>query len=479
MIQLPVELQRGCIDFLSDDLATLKALRLVNKGFHELASESLFRTVSFTNVGNSPERFLNIIHSSLQKHVRHAIINTSEHPDREQNEEDEDEEQDDDDDDNGRYLADGPDILCTFADAITQLPQLESLKRTELKFSSICTVEDYTHTRYRDTMLQIREDENFRAKIQDLCFQALAQSESFESLTIQNLQDAMPQDVMESKSFLAVRERLTELRLRILRYHVEPEGGQSTYADAQHNGLRRFLPKYWLKPTTNQLTRLTLDCDCLWGVWPFTDFREVEPFPHLKSLCFGNWTIAHDWQVDWIVAHGATLETLLLCGCGVVRYLALLDRGMKANFPQLLPQTGDDETDDEDDEGSDDEGDDEFDSFGLSYGPEWEMEPDIRWHHLFERFRVGLQRLRYFKSGYSQDYPFDSRYNMRPDHPMNAYYSLDCRKPPGFEPIGWDVYEPELEEEAQRRQETDLQEEDRRALTALMETVEQRVVEAI
>lgn len=255
MIQLPVELQRGCIDFLSDDLATLKALRLVNKGFHELASESLFRTVSFTNVGNSPERFLNIIHSSLRKHVRHAIINTSENPDGEQNEEDEDEEEDDDDDDNGKYLADGPDILCTFADAITRLPQLESLKRIELKFSSICTVEDYTHTRYRDTMLQIREDESFRAKIQDLCFQALAQSESFESLTIQNLQDAMPQDVMESKSFLAVRERLTELRLRILRYHVEPEGGQSTYADAQHNGLRRFLPKYWLKPTTNQLTR--------------------------------------------------------------------------------------------------------------------------------------------------------------------------------------------------------------------------------
>ncbi|KAI4713117.1 hypothetical protein J4E89_002095 [Alternaria sp. Ai002NY15] len=323
MIQLPVELQRGCIDVLSDDLATLKALRLVNKGFHELASESLFRTVSFTNVGNSPERFLNIIHSSLRKHVRHAIINTSEHPDREQNE---DEEEDDDDDDNGKYLADGPDILCTFADAIAQLPQLESLKRIELKFSSVCTVEDYTHTRYRDTMLQIREDENFRAKIQDLCFQALAQSESFESLTIQNLQDAMPQDVMESKSFLAVRERLTELRLRILRYHAEPEGGQSAYADAQHNGLRRFLPKYWLKPTTNQLTR---------------------------------------------------------------------------------------------------------------------------------------------------------RYNMRSDHPMTAYYSLDCRKPPGFEPIGWDVYEPELEEEAQRRQETDLQEEDRRALTALMETVEQRIVEAI
>lgn len=62
---------------------------------------------------------------------------------------------------------------------------------------------------------------------------------------------------------------------------------------------------------------------------------------------------------------------------------------------------------------------------------------------------------------------------------MTAYYSLDCRKPPGFEPIGWDVYEPELEEEAQRRQETDLQEEDRCALTALMETVEQRIVEAI
>ncbi|KAI4955987.1 hypothetical protein J4E91_000197 [Alternaria rosae] len=296
MLQLPVELQRSCVDFLSDDLATLKALRLVNKGFHELASESLFRTVSFTNVKSSPERFANIVHSSLRNYVQNVIINTSDHPDEDEDEDEE--EEDDDDDDNGKYLADEDKILCTFSDAIARLAQLERLKRVELKFSSICTVDDYTHTRFRDTMVEVEEDEYFRAKIQDLCFQALAQSESFESLMIQNLQDAMPQDIMESTNFLAVRERLTELQLRILRYHVEPEGQQSTYADAAHNGLRRFLPKYWLKPTTNRLTRLTLDSDCFWGVWPFMDLREVQPFPHLKSLCFGGWTIAHDWQVD-------------------------------------------------------------------------------------------------------------------------------------------------------------------------------------
>lgn len=256
MLQLPVELQRSCGDFLSDDLATLKALRLVNKRFHELASESLFRTVSFTNVKSSPERFANIVHSPLRKYVRNVIINTSDHPDEDDNEDEEEEDDDDDDDDdNGKYLADEDKILCTFSDAIARLAQLERLKRIELKFSSICTVDDYAHTRFRDTMVEVEEDEYFRAKIQDLCFQALAQSDSLESLTIQNLQDAMPQDVMESKSFLAVRERLTELQLRILRYHVEPEGQQSTYADATHNGLRRFLPKYWLKPTTNQLTQ--------------------------------------------------------------------------------------------------------------------------------------------------------------------------------------------------------------------------------
>ena len=235
MLQLPVELQRSCIDFLSNDLATLKALRLVSKGFHELASESLFRTVSFTNVENSPERFLNIFHSSLRKHVRHAIINTSDHPDEQ--------------------VEGYPDILSTFADAIAKLAQLEGLKRVELKFSSVCTVDDYVMTRYRENMVEVEESESFRAEIQDLCFQALAQSESFESLTIQNLQDAMPRNIMESKSFLAVRERLTELQLRILRYHMNPQEGRETWADAAHNGLRRFLPKYWLKPTTNRLTR--------------------------------------------------------------------------------------------------------------------------------------------------------------------------------------------------------------------------------
>ncbi|KAI4653624.1 hypothetical protein J4E93_001390 [Alternaria ventricosa] len=254
MIQLPVELQRGCIDLLSDDLATLKALRLVNKGIHELASESLFRTVSFTNVENNPERFLNIFHSSLRKHVRHAIINTSDHPDEYKDEEDE-EDDDDDDDDDGKYVDEEGKILRTFSDAIARLAQLERLRRVELKFSSLCTVDDYIETRFNNTMAEVEEDESFRAKIQSLCFQALAKSESFESLAIQNLQDAMPQDIMESENFVAVRARLTELQLRILRYHEEPEDQKSTYADAAHNGLRRFLPKYWLKPTTNQLTR--------------------------------------------------------------------------------------------------------------------------------------------------------------------------------------------------------------------------------
>ena len=202
------------------------------------------------------------------------------------------------------------------------------------------------------------------------------------------------------------------------------------------------------------------------------DLREVEPFPHLKSLCFGSWTIAHDWQVDWIIAHEATLETLLLYGCGVVRQVHLFGRGILANFPQLLPHPEEAE--------SDDEGDDEVDEFGHPVGGSRKVEPDIRWHQIFERFRVGLRRLRYFKLGYSQDYPFDSRYNMRSDHPMTAYYSLDCRSMSMDSPEpSWEFHRPEDDEEGQRGQETDLEEEDQRALAALIETVEQRAVEAI
>jgi hypothetical protein len=51
-------------------------------------------------------------------------------------------------------------------------------------------------------------------------------------------------------------------------------------------------------------------------VYPRWDCRGLR-FPQLKSLSLGNWSIAHEWQVEWILAHADTLEELYLDDCAI------------------------------------------------------------------------------------------------------------------------------------------------------------------
>jgi hypothetical protein len=450
MLELPVELQRNCIEFLSSHVTTLKAVRLVNKLLNELASETLFHTVSFTNNKNSPPRFTQTANSSLRKHIRHVIITTS------------------DDHDPGLPIYRIPTkILGAFKDAIELLPQLERMERVDLKFSSFCIDHpNMTHT--------VLESVDFRREITDLCFQALAQCEKIKSLMIKNLHDAMD-GLTHPESFLpSVRGRLTELHLEIIPQEMEAGLEELIDNEALHRGLSCYLPNLWLKPTTNQLARLTLDCDVFWGVWPLTDFRQIPPFPHLKSLFLARWTIAHDWQVDWIVAHGATLEALTLHCCFVVRGLHMNHEQAEANFPQLV-QPGP-----------------TFDPSILgiapSYewqvgGPEYFVKVHLRWHQMLERFRVGLQRLRHFALNYTwPSHTFESRYDLR-RHFSGAGYIFFDYTILGYACIDnpWDFYNTRdyIDENGdlldEFREEVDWgDEKDERAFVALAETVQQR-----
>ncbi len=50
------------------------------------------------------------------------------------------------------------------------------------------------------------------------------------------------------------------------------------------------------------------------------DFRGLH-FPKLKKLQLENYTFSHDWQLDWILSHGATLEELMLDDCPIVSFI--------------------------------------------------------------------------------------------------------------------------------------------------------------
>ena len=152
----------------------------------------------------------------------------------------------------------------------------------------------------------------------------------------------MDRQILCSDTFRSVRITLTNLHLQIA---TEEREQHELDCAAIHQGFTVDLPELWLNPTVPHLTHLTLYCySAMWGLYPFVDFRQVQTFPYLESLSFGNWTIAHDWQIDWIVSHGATLKQLLPDDCPIVVALRMVgdDNMAQLNFPGLQPLPGED-----------------------------------------------------------------------------------------------------------------------------------------
>lgn len=76
------------------------------------------------------------------------------------------------------------------------------------------------------------------------------------------------------------------------------------------------LPAVWLQPAEN-LTTLVLYQDHPFGFFPRLNLRGVR-FPRLRTLALGRYTFSHEWQLDWLAEHGATLEELFLDSCTVL-----------------------------------------------------------------------------------------------------------------------------------------------------------------
>lgn len=69
-------------------------------------------------------------------------------------------------------------------------------------------------------------------------------------------------------------------------------------------------------------------------------------FPRLKTLALGNYTFTHDWQLDWLATHSATLEELYLDDCIVVYYAKLMECGVDGEgYPVFGPGAREEEKD--------------------------------------------------------------------------------------------------------------------------------------
>ncbi|KAJ4336297.1 hypothetical protein N0V95_008644 [Ascochyta clinopodiicola] len=390
MLQLPAELQRLCIEYLDDDADTLKVVRLVNNELGNLATEVLFSKAILNPTDESAEKFMELMQDKFSDKVRCVVINTSLDPDLE--------------DEEAGALPES-EVLPSFADAIGSLSSFRNLQELQLKFALECAAE-------LDTDMgdgyekEVAETPEFRNEVLKMVFEALEEITTLDVLSIKNLQDHMDREILESEAFHRVRDKLTGLHLQIT---TEAQEQHELELAAIHRGFTTDLPELWLKPTLSHLTHLTLySYTCMWGVFPFVDFRDIGTFPCLQSLSLGNLTIAYDWQFDWIVSHGPTLKQLLLDDCPIIAALKMEGDMAKVAFPELhsLPE---------------------------SMRPDWNgryfTEISLRWHDVFDRFRSGLPHLEHFAACGSEHWTndaFDDRYYLRNRLAGNRYHVFDC-----------------------------------------------------
>ena len=156
-------------------------------------------------------------------------------------------------------------------------------------------------------------DWNSQFQLMELLFGALCNRDRpiahFRSLTIENHPDFYNPESESCSNFKQTLSRLSELHLAI-------SSGWKRRDGLLHSFLED-LPSVWLRPSSGHLTHLTLYYDEYWGWDPAIDSRDIQ-FPQLIYLAVNNYTFAHDWQIEWISAHGSTLKTLLLDSCPIL-----------------------------------------------------------------------------------------------------------------------------------------------------------------
>jgi hypothetical protein len=464
---LPVELQRQCLQCL--DVKTLGSFRLASKDTSILATEVLFGTVRLYHpkpnydiedaddenetIAESVGKYNNIRKdNSLRLLVRTVVFHTSD-PDH------------DDDDEIGQPERD---LDKSYKRALKSASQFSNLREVRLVFSGHCTVDDENSAWTRD----LAETVSFRTDVLHAFFEGLNNEnyplEHFDTLTIKNLQDHTSELIYHSPDFIAVLGRVKKLNLCIVTETDDTAPEMDIQMPGCHEMFNTDLCKRWLEPLQGQLTHLSLyTTRCFWGFWPYCDLRTVH-FPHLKSLSLGNWTIVHDWQIDWIISHGSTLEELLLDDCSILTAAYLEEEHVATHFPDLEPLHASDDN------------------------KVYVKELDLRWRTIFPRFRTGLPKLLHFAIGqgdWRYREMFEERYELAPRLMHDRYHMFDNGIGPSQWVGGGDswVLSAALNDESGRRGHLlttgvgqkmyyfpACDEEDMQALVGLMEVVERR-----
>ncbi|KAF2270449.1 hypothetical protein CC78DRAFT_611351 [Lojkania enalia] len=478
-------LQRQCLQYL--DTKTLKSFRLVSQIASVVGAEQLFETVVLRFKEESPKKLANILeHETFKPLVKKIIIdgqagdkkneenNEDDDGDESEDGEDGDEDESEDDEDEGESVDEDKDeregesidknkgenieddriksvdkgksenvdedncedgdknvdenvdddddedegwIDTPWSLAIPKISLFPSVREVEFWFDDECGVENEYPYDY-----QYRQNEEYRRRYQKLFFNLLSKMPLVNNITIKNMQDAStiytgPEEVSD-----AVLHRIEKLALMIITEYISAAPEYSIDQPKLHECFNWELSSHWLMPTQPQLTSLTLYCDTYWGVWPYIDLRGVH-FPKLISLALGNWTIAHNWQIEWITSHGETLRELVLDDCPIAYALRMGPKEANTNFPEMRPASGWPD-----------------DTFVII------RRVETRWNDVFPMFEKSLKKLNHLGMSHGDWHGqmFDRRYDLPARIENSRYIVYDC----GTGPCPWteEYYEREYED---------------------------------
>jgi hypothetical protein len=309
---LPPELVENVMKQVSTkkDLANL---RLVCKELCPYATKELFKDVFVSPLEEHISTWNSTSQNDYIRQIpRHAIIHT--HP------EIEDEDLYDDGDDEG--------ISEDFEAALDALSSFPNLDSIEIAFTCRCVGQDE-----EPWGPEVPETISQRKVLLKCIFRAIKDRASEEKnrtvrkLTIINLQNCPVPEFTSSDLFRDIMGQLEELHISMIQEYNDGAPDHD-YTKIELQTFPAHLVKDWLKPIAGNLTALSIyHRNDNWGPFPgYFDARGID-FPKLNTLALGYYTLAHDNDLDWILAI-KSLKKLILHNVMIASWLRIGDEEM-------------------------------------------------------------------------------------------------------------------------------------------------------
>lgn len=275
-----------------NDKRDLSNARLVCKAFDKHAEKELFRDIFVSPLEEHVCTWNGISQdNNIRQIPRRAIIHTHSNV-----------ESDIERDSFGNII-ENTEISEGFKHALAALPRFPNLDSVEVSFTPEC-IGDHETLRWEVVV----EDVSRREDILTFIFRAIQdraadkKNRTIRKLTIFNLQNHPIPKFTSSDLFCEVMGQLKELHISITQEYNERVPDHD-YTRIELQTFPAHFCLEWLKPISENLRALSIYHRAdNWGPFPgYFDFSYLR-FPKLETLALGYYTLAHDNDLDWILA---------------------------------------------------------------------------------------------------------------------------------------------------------------------------------